>query len=140
MPPKDLTKHQLSSRLAYQQNVPSFIQKLQNRVAGVVDPEDDEQDASGGYGRRGDADGNHYTSVADDGRPPIPERPLTDDRPPIPTRPEGDPGSAGEEDDEGEEGPQIVVLKQGRHLSAREVENEKRKGASEGPVLIISLR
>lgn len=63
------------------------------------------------------------------GRPPIPTRPA------IPERPEGDPGS-GEEDD-GDEAPQIVVLKEGKHLSEREVENEKRRGTLPSRLLSI---
>lgn len=59
------------------------------------------------------------------GRAPIPKRPR--ERPPIPERPDNDPGSADE--DGGDEAPQIVVLKEGKHLTAREVENIKRKGA-----------
>lgn len=102
---KEPTRYQLSSRLAYKQNTPAFLQRLQNKVAGVPDEdEDDEYEYDGS------------------GRPPIPKRPA------IPERPDDDPGSADEDD--GEEGPQIVVLKEGKHLSEREVENEKRKGAS----------
>lgn len=59
------------------------------------------------------------------GRAPIPKRPR--ERPPIPERPDNDPGSGDE--DGGDEAPQIVVLKEGKHLTAREVENIKRKGA-----------
>ena len=33
-----------------------------------------------------------------------------------------------EKDEEGDEAPQIVVLKEGKHLTAEEAENEKRKG------------
>jgi hypothetical protein len=56
------------------------------------------------------------------GRPPIPCQP------PIPERPADDPGSEGEDGDD--EAPQVVALKEGKHLSAWEVENEKRKGES----------
>ena len=55
------------------------------------------------------------------GRPPIPKRPA------IPERPADNPGSA-DEDDDVDEKPQIVVLREGKHLSEREVENEKRRG------------
>lgn len=55
------------------------------------------------------------------GRPPIPVRP------PIPERPKEDPGSGDEDVDEK---PQVVVLKEGKHLTEREAENEKRKGES----------
>ena len=118
---KEPTRHQLSSRLHYNAQVPAFLQKLQNRVAGVPDNdyEDDEYDE---YGR------DEYEHVNDgSGRPPIPRRP------PIPERPADNPGSADEDegdDDEDRDGekPQIVVLKEGKHLSEREVENERRKG------------
>lgn len=100
---KEPTRHQLSSKLSYQGRTPAFLQRLQNRVAGVPDEdEDDEYEYDGS------------------GRPPIPKRP------PIPERPEDEPGSEGEDD--GDEAPQIVVLKAGKHLSEREVENEKRMG------------
>ena len=53
-------------------------------------------------------------------RPPIPKRPT------IPERPKDDPGSADEDD--GDEKPQVVVLKAGKHLTEREAENVRRKG------------
>jgi Domain of unknown function (DUF4604) len=105
MAPKEPTKHQLSSRLSYNQQTPTFLRKLQSRVNGLPDEDSDED-----------------PDFEDDGsgRPPIPRRP------PIPERPAGDPGSEDEERDD--EAPQVVVLKEGKHLNAREVENEKRKG------------
>ncbi|GJE85543.1 DUF4604 domain-containing protein [Phanerochaete sordida] len=100
---KEPSRHQYSSKLTYQQNVPAFLQRLQNKVTGGADEEDDEYEYDGS------------------GRPPIPKRPA------IPTRPDDDPGSADEEqEDRDDEAPQIVVLKEGKHLSEREVENEKR--------------
>jgi len=53
------------------------------------------------------------------GRPAIPKRPA------IPERPKDDPGSADEDD--GDEKPQVVVLKAGKHLTEREAENVRRK-------------
>jgi Domain of unknown function (DUF4604) len=105
MAPKEPTKHQLSARLAYSQNTPTFLRKLQSRVSGIPDEDSDESPEF-------EDDGS--------GRPPIPRRP------PIPERPSSDPGS--EDEDRDDEAPQVVVLKEGKHLSAREVENEKRKG------------
>jgi len=63
------------------------------------------------------------------GRPPIPRRP------PIPKRPVSQPGSNDERgdddsDEEGDEKPQVIVLREGKHLSEREVEIIKRKGDS----------
>lgn len=43
-------------------------------------------------------------------------------------RPADDPGSADEDDYEKDELPQVVVLKQGKHLTEREAENVRRKG------------
>jgi len=100
MTPQEPTRHQLSSRLSYSQHTPPFLQKLKNRIAGVQDEEEEyEYDESG--------------------RPPIPKRPA------IPTRPDDDPGSADEEDND--EKPQVVVLKEGKHLTEREAENVRRK-------------
>jgi hypothetical protein len=107
MAPKEPTKHQLSSRLTYSQHTPTFLRKLQSRVSGVPDEDSDEN-----------------LEFEDDGsgRPPIPRRP------PIPERPTDNPGSGDEQEDRDDEAPQVVVLKEGKHLSAWEVENEKRKG------------
>src|ERR1700721_1277276 len=101
MPPKkEPTRHQISSRLVYSQDTPAFLLKLQNRVAGNPENEDEYDDAA-------EWDGT--------GRPPIPRRP------PIPERPDDDPGSADE--DSGDEKPVVVVLKEGKHLTARQAEN-----------------
>ncbi|KAG6337109.1 hypothetical protein ID866_1983 [Astraeus odoratus] len=104
MAPKELTRHQLSSRLQYQSRTPTFLQRLQNKVRGG--PTDEDEDEPQYYD-----DGS--------GRPPIPVRPA------IPERPSDDRGSASEDD--ADELPQVVVLKEGKHLTAREAENERRK-------------
>ncbi|KAF8969111.1 hypothetical protein BDZ97DRAFT_1796069 [Flammula alnicola] len=103
MAPKEPTRAQLSSKLAYQQHIPSFLQKLQNRMHGVPDEEEDEDD--------------EFEYVGG-GRAPIPKRPA------IPERPKEDPGSADE--DFADEKPQVVVLKEGKHLTEREAENIRR--------------
>ncbi|KAI4522487.1 hypothetical protein K525DRAFT_268846 [Schizophyllum commune Loenen D] len=110
MAPKEPTRAQLSSRLAYNAQTPAFLRRFQNHVNGNADSDEEEGDPE-------------WEEVGG-GRPAIPRRPR-DDRPPIPTRPDDDPGSADEE--AGDEAPQIVVLREGKHLSAREVENEKRR-------------
>lgn len=110
MAPKEPTRAQLSSRLSYSQNTPSFLLKLQNRIAGIPDEDDDE-------------DEDEYD---ESGRPPIPRRPA------IPERPEDDPGSADE--DNGDEKPQVVVLKEGKHLTEREAENIRRKEKGLAPL------
>ena len=107
MAPKEPTRYQLSSRLAYSQDTPLFLQRLKNRVAGHTN--DDEA-----------ADEDFDEWQASSGRPPIPRRPTP------PERPEGEVGSADEDSED--EKPQIVVLKEGKHMSERDVENEKRKG------------
>ncbi|KIM84988.1 hypothetical protein PILCRDRAFT_5990 [Piloderma croceum F 1598] len=123
MPPRDPTNAQISSRLSYAQNTPSFLLKLQNRIAGIPsdEPEPSEYSGSGygyGHGGGGDGEGEFYDDGS--GRPPIPQRPA------IPERPEDDPGSA-DEDDDGDEKPQVVVLREGKHLTEREAENVRRK-------------
>ncbi|KAG6853477.1 hypothetical protein C0991_004093 [Blastosporella zonata] len=104
MAPKEPNRHQLSSRLSYSQNTPAFLQKLKNKMAGIPDEEED-------YDDEFEDDGS--------GRPPIPRRPA------IPERPDDDPGSADEDD--GDEKPQVVVLREGKHLTAHEAENIRRK-------------
>ncbi|CAE6479635.1 unnamed protein product [Rhizoctonia solani] len=143
MPPrsKDPTPHQLSSRLQYSQGVPSFLRQLQAQVGGQLSSQrfgrgDDDEEPE-----IADEDGNVYNPDWDkgesaDGRPPIPSRPPVPSRPPIPTRPGGSEKPHGgrngtpseDEEDSGDEKPQIVVLKEGKHLSAKEVEREKRRG------------
>lgn len=106
MAPREPTRAQLSSKLAYQQHTPNFLLKLQNRMNGIPDEEEPEDDEELEY--------------VDSRRPPIPKRPT------IPERPKDDPGSADEDD--GDEKPQVVVLKAGKHLTEREAENIRRKG------------
>jgi Domain of unknown function (DUF4604) len=125
MPPRDPTNAQISSRLSYTQNTPSFLLKLQNRIAGIPpSPEPDESSSEyypGSHGGRGGGDGEGEFYDDGSGRPPIPQRPA------IPERPEDDPGSADEDD--GDEKPQVVVLREGKHLTEREAENVRRKGS-----------
>ncbi|KAJ7170189.1 hypothetical protein C8R46DRAFT_1091478 [Mycena filopes] len=109
-PPKEPTRQQLSSRLQYSANTPRFLQKLQNRIAGV--PDEDDYDDEGEYG------GGEYEPDDGSGRVPIPRRPA------IPERPDDDPGSADE--DQGDERPQVVVLRE-KHLTEREAENVRRQ-------------
>jgi hypothetical protein len=81
------------------------LQKFQNKVQGITDEDEDEP--------------QYYDDGS--GRPPIPVRPA------IPERPDDDHGSVDEDDVD--ERPQVVVLKEGKHLTEREAENERRKGA-----------
>ena len=109
MPPKEPSRYQYSSRLTYNEHTPAFLRRLQNKVSGAADDEDDDFDEW----------------QAASGRPPIPRRPTP------PQRPAEDPGSA-EEDDDPDEKPQVVVLREGKHMTAEEAEryaeNERRKG------------
>ncbi|KAF8630248.1 hypothetical protein AX15_003025 [Amanita polypyramis BW_CC] len=119
MAPKELTRAQLSSRLSYNQNTPTFLRRLRNKYSGNGGYDDDEDNE---YGR--DPEFEDYDRGS--GRPPIPRRPS------IPERPPDDPGSAGEDDDD--EKPQVVVLKEGKHLSEREAENIRRKAKGLSPL------
>ena len=108
MPPREPTNAQLSSRLSYQAQKPAFLQKFQNKLAGLPDDDEDEEDEF---------------EYGGEGREPIPRRP----RAPLPERPADDPGSADEDDMD--EKPQVVVLKEGKHLTGWEAENIRRQGA-----------
>jgi Domain of unknown function (DUF4604) len=113
MPPREPTRHQLSSRLAYNSQTPSFLVKLQNQVAGRV-TEDDEDEPQ------------YLDGIDEFGR----ER-----RPAIPERPEDDKRGSDDEDDVDEK-PVVVVLKEGKHLTELEAKNERRKGESSPAVLV----
>jgi len=116
---REPTKHQLSSRLSYQQHTPAFLRRLQKNYGG---------------GRRGDDDDEEDEPIHGDdefeddgsGRPPIPVRPS------IPERPKDNPGS--EDEDGDDEKPQVIVLKEGKHLTEREVQNEKRRAQGLPPL------
>ncbi|KAG7090035.1 hypothetical protein E1B28_011655 [Marasmius oreades] len=116
---KEPTRAQLSSRLAYEQHVPAFLQKLQNKISGISNEEDEDE----AY----DEEWEHINDGS--GRPPIPRR-----RPPIPERPADDPGSDKEDEERGDEKPQVIVLREGKHLTEREAENIRRKEKGLPPV------
>ncbi|KAJ9112561.1 hypothetical protein QFC19_000578 [Naganishia cerealis] len=128
------SKGQFSRGLTYQEHhVPKFLQKLRQQVNGQ---------AAGGSRHNNDDDDEEAPSVANrrsasppsrGGREAIPERPREgkwargsdneDDTKSGATRRTGN-----KDDDEwterygdGDEGPQIVVLKEGKHLSAEQV-------------------
>lgn len=136
--PRDPTNAQISSRLSYRSGpTPDFLRALQSRVAGrsPSPPSDEPEPSYDDYAA--------YQDDANGGRPPIPRRP------PPPRRPkdqagsgdedefgrkrrgeegEGDDGEKLDEEDGEDERPQVVVLKEGKHLSQVEAENERRKG------------
>ena len=128
MAPKEPTRAQLSSRLSYSQHTPAFLRRLQNKYSGNRTHDDDEEDDEQGRYR----DDPEFEDLDHgSGRPPIPRRPA------IPERPSDDPGSADEDDED--EKPQIVVLKEGKHLTEREAENIRRKGQSKHPSIGLSI-
>lgn len=100
MAPKEPTRYQLSSRLEYRKQTPPFLRKLRGQHSNEEDEELLYDDGSG--------------------RPPIPVRPAS------PRHRDDDYTSTNEDD--ADERPQVVVLKAGKHLTAEEVENERRKG------------
>ncbi|KAF8333862.1 hypothetical protein F5887DRAFT_652760 [Amanita rubescens] len=124
MAPKEPTRAQLSSRLTYSQHTPAFLRRLQNKYSGnrSYNDGDEEDEEQGRY--RDDPEFEDYDRGS--GRPPIPCRPS------IPERPPDDPGSADEDDED--EKPQIVVLKEGKHLTEREAENIRRKAKGLSPL------
>ncbi|KLO11576.1 hypothetical protein SCHPADRAFT_830925 [Schizopora paradoxa] len=101
---KQPTPYQFKSQLAYNSTTPAFLQRIKNQMAGRSGREDEEDydswepESSSGSGHR---------------------------RATPPRRPDDDPGSADEDDDD--EKPQVVVLKEGKHLTELEAENERRK-------------
>ncbi|KAF8751728.1 hypothetical protein RHS01_08433 [Rhizoctonia solani] len=123
MPPRNKgpTPHQISSRLQYSQGVPSFLRQLQSQVGGQL--------SSQRYGRGDNDDEPEIANMPpdeEDGNVYNPDwdrtsRPAVDRQ----YRRNGTPSE--DEEDSGDEKPQIVVLKEGKHLSAKEVEREKRR-------------
>lgn len=107
MPPKH-TNAQYRSRLAYNAgSQPAFLRALQAQISGKPLPVDDEE-SSGDW------------EQLDANRPAIPRRPDAPDE-------ESAERDGGDDGEEGDERPQVVVLKEGKHLSELEVLNEKRR-------------
>jgi hypothetical protein len=137
------TRAQLSSKLAYEKKVPAFLRKLQNQYGGGGGYRDDDDEDGPSYdhdegGYEDDREGGAEGGLDEFGREIRRPEPELDEfgrevrRPPIPTRPPGNPGNADEnEEDEDfeDERPQVVVLKEGKHLTEREAENMRRKGS-----------
>lgn len=143
------SKGQFSRGLTYQEHhVPKFLQQLRQQVNG---------NAAGGHRRTRNDEDDEAPSVSNrrsasppsrGGREVIPERPRdgkwakgSDDEDEAESgagRKSGGKGVDGEEDDEwsqryggGDDGPQIVVLNEGKHLSAEQVRKAK-SGESTG--------
>ena len=115
MAPKQ-TNHQISSRLQYNAQTPSFLRKLQLKTGGQRHASDGEEEPEPSFDEDGEME------RLDPNRPSIPRRPA------IPTRPADDPNGDDSDEDSGEEKPTVVVLKEGKHLTSDEAINEKRKG------------
>ena len=115
--PRDPTRNQISNGLTYVANTPSFLQNFGKRPPT---PPPADRFAQGSSSRQG--------------REPLPERP-SDGKWARGSDDEGD-GKGQESDDEwgeiygggGDDGPQVVVLKEGRHLTAEDVKRERRIG------------
>ncbi|KZT34008.1 hypothetical protein SISSUDRAFT_975668, partial [Sistotremastrum suecicum HHB10207 ss-3] len=110
--PKEPTRQQLSSRLSYQQTVPSFLRAYQNRVAGRASSYDEDE-----------------PEVVEEGGVDEFGRDIVRERPRSPTVKDtkndlGEPSPEHEEQDD--EAPVVVVLKEGKHLSAEQAAEERR--------------
>jgi hypothetical protein len=142
MPPKELNRHQISNRLQFQSHTPAFLKAFQAKVSGrrVNDDEDAPQYENADEYEQGlDGDGFGQEPMVDEfGREIRRESPSNDRR-----ERNGEGGSGRQRDEYGrdrnhrrgiddeedeDEKPQIVVLKEGKHLTEREAENERRKG------------
>ncbi|GFZ51365.1 hypothetical protein JCM24511_09126 [Saitozyma sp. JCM 24511] len=129
MSKKGLTRHQVSSGLTYVAQKPAFLQNFGQATATA---------SASGPSDRGGRGGRGGDEASRDGREPLPERPRegrwasgSDDE-----ERHGGRAASGSEDEwgevyggGGEDGPQVVVLKEGRHLSAEEVRRERRRAA-----------
>ncbi len=99
----------ISQRLQYNAKTPAFLLALQGKVSGRMSNEDEDAEDPG-------------MEQLDVNRPAIPRRPrgLTG---------EDQTGDGGDDDLEGgDEKPIVVVLKEGKHLTERQAESERRKG------------
>ncbi|KAH8802028.1 hypothetical protein DL96DRAFT_775484 [Flagelloscypha sp. PMI_526] len=124
MPPrKEPTRAQLSSRLAYSERTPAFLQKFKAKLSGHAVDDDEPQ-----YEYDGD---DRYESI-DTSRPAIPVRPTSP--PPTNSTPARNDRDEDEEDDDEWQDAQIVVLKEGKHLSEKEAEDIRRKEKGLGPL------
>lgn len=118
MPPKT-TNAQLRNKLQYDSGAqPAFLRAMRARITGKPDPSSYDEE---GFTE----DGGEWEQ-------------LDSNRPAIPRRSNVEPGVGGssrndedDEDEAGEEKPQVVVLRKGKHLSELEALNEKRRGTPE---------
>ncbi|ORX40803.1 hypothetical protein BD324DRAFT_647711 [Kockovaella imperatae] len=118
--PKELTRNQVSNGLTYVANTPSFLKNF-----GKPPPSPPPAERF-----------DHSESSGRPGREPLPERPRdgkwakgSDDEKDDTNNPDSDDEWGEIYGGGGEDGPQVVVLKEGRHLSADEVKRERRRAA-----------
>ncbi|KAG8815986.1 hypothetical protein FRC17_000506 [Serendipita sp. 399] len=147
MPPKELTKHQLSHRIQFESHTPNFLKAFQAKVSGFRQNHDEDEDdprvvsgdEDGGYGGEDGGDGVKLDEFGREIRMGSEEREMRERK-----RERMGRGKAGDEgnskgrgngdEEEGEEAPVIVVLNERKHLSAREVENERRRARGLSPL------
>jgi Domain of unknown function (DUF4604) len=141
MPPKEPTKHQLSARLQFQSQTPAFLRAFQNRISGRrVDEDEDAPQIEGddGSGGRGDDAVDEFgRSVS---RPQLDEFGREVRRAGSVEREKeakSEKMRRREMDEEEDEKPVVVVLKEGKHLTEFEAENERRKGTYLSPVTYL---
>ena len=126
--PRELSKNQISNGLSYNAQTPKFLQNFGKPIAARSPPPE----------HHPSYDPAIHSASSRARREDLPERPKdgkwaggSDD--------EGEKGGRGrgrDSDDEwgevygggGNDGPQVVVLKEGRHLSEAEVRRERRRG------------
>ena len=115
--PRDPTRQQVSAGLQYVAQKPAFLQNFGH--APVSPPP----------GRRGESSRAGAAGQGGSGREPLPERPREGEWA------KGSDDEGGDEEDEweqmyggGDDGPQVVVLKQGRHLDADQLRRERNRG------------
>jgi hypothetical protein len=108
MPPKGPTKHQYSAGLSYVSATPAFLQNF-----GKPPP-------------------SPPRNLDREGREALPERPRDGQ---WAEGSDEESGAKGEEEEDewdvdfgGGDGPQVVVLKEGRHLTADDLQRERRRG------------
>ena len=129
--PRDPSRNQVNNGLSYQKQVPKFLQNFGQPAPSRSPPPEHHPNFRG-----------HDRSSDRPGREALPERPKEGQWADGSDEEDADGGRGKQRrrqqdsDDEwgdvygggGEEGPQVVVLKEGRHLTAEEVKKERRLG------------
>ncbi|KAL7422939.1 hypothetical protein Q5752_002237 [Cryptotrichosporon argae] len=119
--PKDPNARQYSAGLSYVAQKPAFLQNLATAMGAVP--------VSGPGSHAGSHAGSGLSGSGRGGREAVPERPETGQWA------AGSGSESGSEDEweqrfgGGDDGPQVVVLKEGRHMTADEVRRERRRTA-----------